>query len=51
LTKRFNIPASRKIDTPEKKLHLKFVDPGQSLDMNDKWTKAYEEMLANRVKR
>jgi iron(III) transport system substrate-binding protein len=50
LTKRFNIPAHRKIETPEKKLPLKFIDPGQFLDMNEKWVKAYEEAVTKRVR-
>jgi iron(III) transport system substrate-binding protein len=50
LTKRFNIPASKKIDTPEKSLPLKFIDPAQFLDMNEKWVKAYEEAVTKRVK-
>jgi iron(III) transport system substrate-binding protein len=50
LASRFNIPASKKIDTPEKKLQLKFIDPGQVLDMNDKWTKAYEETITKRAR-
>jgi iron(III) transport system substrate-binding protein len=50
LTKRFNIPASKKIDTPEKSLSLKFIDPAQFLDMNDKWIKAYEEAVTKRAR-
>ncbi|MDB5762538.1 MAG: fbpA 3 [Herminiimonas sp.] len=50
LAKRFNVPASRKIDTPEKKMQLKFIDPGLSLDMMDKWTKAYEDAVIKRVR-
>jgi iron(III) transport system substrate-binding protein len=50
LTKRFNIPTSKMIDTPEKSLPLKFIDPAQFLDMNEKWVKAYEEAVTKRVK-
>ncbi|MDB5762535.1 MAG: fbpA 3 [Herminiimonas sp.] len=49
LAKRFKIPVSRKIDTPEKKLHLKFIDPAAAIDMNDKWIKVYEDTVTKRV--
>jgi iron(III) transport system substrate-binding protein len=50
LTKRSKIPVSKRIDTPEKKLSLIYIDPAQFLDMNAKWTKAYEETVTKRVK-
>lgn len=40
-----NIPTSNKIDAPLKKLPLTFIDPGLSIDMNDKWTKDYDEIF------
>jgi iron(III) transport system substrate-binding protein len=50
LASRFNIPASKRIDTPEKRLPLKFIDPAQFLDMNAKWVKAYEDAVTKRVR-
>jgi iron(III) transport system substrate-binding protein len=50
LTRNFNVPASKRIDAPEKRIPLKFIDPTLSLDMNEKWVKAYEEAVTKRVK-
>lgn len=50
LSKRYLIPTSNKIDTPLKKLPLKVIDPALFLDMNDKWTRAYEEAITRKAK-
>ncbi len=39
------VVASKKITTPFSKVALKFVDPEQALDRQDKWTKLYEDVL------
>ena len=39
------VPTSRKIDSPVTHLSLKYVDPGQALDNQDKWVKTYEEIV------
>ena len=43
------MPASKKFDTPLTKVPLKFIDPEHSLDLNDKWMKAYEETITKRA--
>ncbi len=50
LAKRFNAPTSNKIDTPLKKLPIKFIDPVQFLNMNQKWIQTYEEVVTKRAK-
>ena len=44
------VPVSKKIDTPFTKAAIKFVDPGQAIDMQDKWTKVYEDVITKRAK-
>jgi iron(III) transport system substrate-binding protein len=39
------VPTSRKIESPVTHLTLKYVDPGQALDNQDKWVKTYEEIV------
>ena len=39
------VPTSRSIESPIVHMPLKFIDPGVALDMQDKWTKAYEEFV------
>ncbi|HEX9276134.1 MAG TPA: extracellular solute-binding protein [Casimicrobiaceae bacterium] len=39
------VPTSNRIETPITKIPLKFVDPASALDMQDKWVKAYEEVV------
>ena len=39
------VVASKKIESPFSKVALKFVDPGQALDMQDQWIKTYEDVL------
>lgn len=39
------IPATRRADSPLKNLRVRFVDPIEALDENDKWTRLYEETL------
>ena len=36
---------SRKFESPFSKVPLKFVDPNQALDLQDKWTKLFDEVL------
>ena len=44
------VVASKKIETPFSKAAPKFVDPGQALDMQEKWTKTYEDVLIKNAK-
>lgn len=44
------VVASKKIETPFSNVALKFVDPGQALDMQDKWMKMYEDVLIKNAK-
>jgi len=44
------VPTSTKIDTPIAKLDLKFIDPGMALDMQDQWTKVYQEVVTKAAK-
>lgn len=44
------VPVSKKIETPFAKANIKFVDPGQAIDMQDKWTKVYEDVITKRAK-
>ena len=39
------VPTSRKIESPITRMPLKFIDPGMAIDNQDKWTKAYEEIV------
>jgi len=39
------VVTSRKIATPFSDVALKFIDPGQALDMQEKWTKEFQEVL------
>jgi iron(III) transport system substrate-binding protein len=44
------IPTSKKIQNPFTGMTLKFVDPGEALDMQAKWQKNFEETITKRVK-
>lgn len=50
LSNRYYVSTNNKIDSPLKKMPLKFIDPGLFLDMNDKWIKDYEETVTRRTK-
>lgn len=39
------VVTSKKIESPFSKVALKFVDPEQALDMQDKWMKTFEDVL------
>lgn len=39
------VPTSAKIESPIRRIPLKFIDPGTALDMQDKWVKAYETIV------
>lgn len=41
-------PTSKRIPVPEHKLALKYIDPNVLLDNGDKWTKLYEEVVAQK---
>jgi iron(III) transport system substrate-binding protein len=43
------VPSSRKFASPFK-TPIKFVDPAQALDMQDKWVKTYEEVVTKKAK-
>ncbi len=47
LAKRSYIGTANKIDSPLKKIPLKFIDPALYLDMSEKWIKAFEDVLQN----
>jgi iron(III) transport system substrate-binding protein len=38
------VPTSKKADSPEKNMKIKFVDPVVALDEYQKWEKLYEEL-------
>ncbi|MDB5729754.1 MAG: fbpA 3 [Noviherbaspirillum sp.] len=44
------VVTSNRIDAPLKKMPLKFVDPGLTLDMQDKWIKDYDEAIKKGMK-
>ncbi len=50
LAKQHYVPTSTKIDSPITRLPLKFIDPGQAIDMQDKWTKTYEDVVTKPAK-
>jgi iron(III) transport system substrate-binding protein len=36
------VPTSKKLPSPIGDVPLKMIDPAQALDMQDKWTRAYQ---------
>jgi iron(III) transport system substrate-binding protein len=50
MLKRFTVPANKKFDSFWNKVPLAFIDPAESLDMNDKWTRIFEENVTKRAK-
>ena len=50
LANRYYIATNNKIGNPLKKLPLTFIDAELSIDMNDKWSKAFEEVFVKRTK-
>ena len=44
------VPTSVKLDSPLKRLALKYIDPVQTVDQQDKWIKQYEEAITKRVR-
>lgn len=50
LAKQNYVVTGNKHDALLKKMPLKFIDPGLSLDMQEQWTKDYDEVLTTRTK-
>ena len=50
LSKRDFSPASRKIETSLSKTPIKFVDPKQMLDEDEKWTKLYADIVTRQAR-
>lgn len=44
------VVTSKTIDTPFTKIPLRFVDPSQALDTQEKWTKLYEDVLIKKIR-
>jgi len=44
------IPVSKKINNPLSSVSMKFVDPGQAIDLQAKWLKVFEETITKRSK-
>lgn len=44
------VPTSVKLDSPLRRLPLKYIDPVQTVDRHDKWIKEYEEAITKRVR-
>jgi iron(III) transport system substrate-binding protein len=44
------IPVSKKINNPFTGVSMKFVDPGQAIDLQAKWLKVFEETITKRSK-
>jgi iron(III) transport system substrate-binding protein len=44
------IPVSKKINNPFTGVNMKFVDPGQAIDLQAKWLKVFEETITKRSK-
>ena len=45
LAKRDFVPASRAIDSPLTKGQIRFLDPAQVIDQQEKWSKLYDEII------
>lgn len=41
------VVTSKKFDSPFSKVPMNFIDPGRDLDMQEKWTKTFEDVLIN----
>ena len=39
------VPTSRALDVPVTKLPIRFIDPGQAIDMQDKWFRDYQTIV------
>jgi len=50
LSKQHAIAASTKFDLDEKKVPIRFIDPGLTLDRNEQWVQTFEEVFAKRTK-
>ncbi len=44
------VVTSRKFESPFSKVPMKFIDPDRALDMQDKWTKTFEDVLVNNAR-
>ena len=44
------VVTSKKIESPFSNVALRFVDPGEALDMQDKWMKTFEDVLIKNAK-
>jgi iron(III) transport system substrate-binding protein len=44
------IPVSKKFNNPFTSVNMKFVDPGQAIDLQSKWLKVFEETITKRSK-
>ena len=51
LRDRTRVPTSKTIDSPWKKVVVKFIDPVRALDMDNKWTQDFESAVIKRVQR
>lgn len=44
------VPTSRKAASPIGDVPIKFIDPGQALDLQEKWTKTYLNVMSGKAK-
>ena len=44
------VPTAKKIGAPITRIPLKFIDPAEALDMQDKWMKAYETVVTKNAR-
>lgn len=45
------VVTSKKFESPFSKVPMKFIDPDRALDMQEKWTKTFEDVLINNARR
>ena len=50
LAKNFYVVASKKLPSPVAGVAVKYIDPGQAIDKQDKWQKSYDEIVLKKAR-
>jgi iron(III) transport system substrate-binding protein len=50
MAKNFYVVTSKKLPSPVAGVTLKYIDPGQALDQQDKWQKAYDDVILKKAR-
>jgi iron(III) transport system substrate-binding protein len=44
------VPTSKDVDSPARRMSIKFIDPAQELAMHDKWRRLFDETIVKKAR-